>query len=199
VRRDVEDAVGIKATEAEPFHGVPLCYEVTVIERAAETNEVIANRHFDAGDVAAPSRGDGGDVHPILELEDAHCGRPRLARREQAGRNINDRRASPLHQPNPCGAPLVMVAEPAFAHQTLMSSAAPHLTAEQDLMVQPVAGLSSLLLSSLLKTRTVKPAERSAIVNAGGLTATGAFAGKVNVTVPADVGSCLAASQSLGI
>jgi hypothetical protein len=55
------------------------------------------------------------------------------------------------------GAALVMVAAPAFAHQTLMSSAAPHLIEEQDALVHPVTGLSSLLLSRLLKTRAVKP------------------------------------------
>ena len=55
------------------------------------------------------------------------------------------------------GAPLVMVAAPAFAHQALMSAAAPHLTEEQDVLVHPVTGLSSLLLSRMLKSRGIKP------------------------------------------
>lgn len=55
------------------------------------------------------------------------------------------------------GAPLVMVAAPAFAHQSLMSSAAPYLTEEQDVLVHPVTGLSSLLLSKMLKARGIKP------------------------------------------
>jgi len=54
-------------------------------------------------------------------------------------------------------APLVMIAAPAFAHQALMSAAAPHLTEEQDVLVHPVTGLSSLLLSRMLKSRGVKP------------------------------------------
>jgi opine dehydrogenase len=55
------------------------------------------------------------------------------------------------------GAPLVMIAAPAFAHQALMSAAAPHLTEEQDVLVHPVTGLSSLLLSRMLKSRGIKP------------------------------------------
>jgi opine dehydrogenase len=56
------------------------------------------------------------------------------------------------------GAPLVMIAAPAFGHQALMSAAAPHLTAEQIVMVHPVTGLSSLLLSRMMKERGIKPA-----------------------------------------
>ena len=55
------------------------------------------------------------------------------------------------------GAPLVMIAAPAFGHETLMSAAADHLTAEQDVMVHPVTGLSSLILSRKMKARGVKP------------------------------------------
>jgi opine dehydrogenase len=55
------------------------------------------------------------------------------------------------------GAPLVMIAAPAFAHQALMSAAAPSLTEEQDVLVHPVTGLSSLLLSRMLKSRGIKP------------------------------------------
>lgn len=55
------------------------------------------------------------------------------------------------------GAGLVMIAAPAFAHQALMSAAAPHLGEDQDVLVHPVTGLSSLLLSRMLKARGVKP------------------------------------------
>jgi opine dehydrogenase len=55
------------------------------------------------------------------------------------------------------GASLVIVAAPAFAHQPLMAAAAQYLTARQDVMVHPVTGLSSLLLSRMLKDRSVKP------------------------------------------
>jgi len=55
------------------------------------------------------------------------------------------------------GAPLVMIAAPAFGHQALMASAAAHLAADQDVMVHPVTGLSSLLLSRMLKDRGVRP------------------------------------------
>ena len=62
-------------------------------------------------------------------------------------------------EPKSClkGAALVMIAAPAFAHQALMAAAAPHLTPEQDVLVHPVTGLSSLLLSRMLKERGVKP------------------------------------------
>jgi opine dehydrogenase len=55
------------------------------------------------------------------------------------------------------GASLVIIAAPAFAHKALMAAAAPQLTAQQDVMVHPVTGLSSLLLSRMLKDRAVKP------------------------------------------
>jgi opine dehydrogenase len=51
------------------------------------------------------------------------------------------------------GASLVIIAAPAFAHEPLMAAAAAHLTAQQDVMVHPVTGLSSLLLSRMLKSR----------------------------------------------
>jgi len=55
------------------------------------------------------------------------------------------------------GAGLVIIAAPAFAHQTLMSAAAPHLSARQTVLVHPVTGLSSLLLSRMLAKRDVEP------------------------------------------
>jgi hypothetical protein len=55
------------------------------------------------------------------------------------------------------GASLVIIAAPAFAHLPLMTAAAPHLESHQDVMVHPVTGLSSLLLSRLLNPRGVKP------------------------------------------
>jgi opine dehydrogenase len=55
------------------------------------------------------------------------------------------------------GASLVIIAAPAFAHLPLMTAAAPHLKPHQEVMVHPVTGLSSLLLSRLLMARGVKP------------------------------------------
>lgn len=55
------------------------------------------------------------------------------------------------------GAAVVMIAAPAFGHQSLMSAAAPHLTADQIVLVHPVTGLSSLLLSRAMKARGIKP------------------------------------------
>jgi opine dehydrogenase len=68
-------------------------------------------------------------------------------------------RVTVASDPSSCvsGASLVMIAAPAFAHQVLMAAAAPHLRAEQDVLVHPVTGLSSLLLSRMLKDRGVKP------------------------------------------
>jgi opine dehydrogenase len=68
-------------------------------------------------------------------------------------------RVTVASDPRSClnGASLAMIAAPAFAHQALMAAAAPHLTAEQDVLVHPVTGLSSLLLSRMLKDRGVKP------------------------------------------
>ena len=68
-------------------------------------------------------------------------------------------RVTVASDPSAClnGASLVMIAAPAFAHQALMTAAAPHLEAEQDVLVHPVTGLSSLLLSRMLKDRGVKP------------------------------------------
>lgn len=55
------------------------------------------------------------------------------------------------------GAGMVMVAAPAFGHEALMTAAAPHIEAGQDVLVHPVTGLSSLLLSRMLKARDIKP------------------------------------------
>jgi len=55
------------------------------------------------------------------------------------------------------GALLVIIAAPTFAHQPLLAGAAPHLTAQQVVMVHPVTGLSSPLLCRMLKDRAVKP------------------------------------------
>ncbi len=55
------------------------------------------------------------------------------------------------------GAGLVMIAAPAFAHAALMSAAAPHLTSDHVVMVHPVTGLSSLLLSRMVAERKVAP------------------------------------------
>ena len=68
-------------------------------------------------------------------------------------------RATVASDPRSCldGASLAMIAAPAFGHEALMAAAAPHLAAEQDVLVHPVTGLSSLLLSRMLKDRSVKP------------------------------------------
>jgi opine dehydrogenase len=55
------------------------------------------------------------------------------------------------------GAGIVMICAPAFAHQSLMAAASPHVTEEQDIVIHPVTGLSSLLMSGMLKARNVKP------------------------------------------
>lgn len=55
------------------------------------------------------------------------------------------------------GASVVMIAAPAFGHQTLMSAACPHLTEAQLVVIHPVTGLSSLLLSRMLQGRGIKP------------------------------------------
>lgn len=54
-------------------------------------------------------------------------------------------------------ADLVMIAAPAFAHDTLMSAASPYLTNDHVVMVHPVTGLSSLLLSRMTAKRNVAP------------------------------------------
>lgn len=54
-------------------------------------------------------------------------------------------------------APVVMIAAPAFAHRTLMAAAAPFLDDAQDVIVHPVTGLSSLLLSGMAKERGIRP------------------------------------------
>lgn len=55
------------------------------------------------------------------------------------------------------GAELVMIAAPAFAHADLMLSAAPYLTNDHVVMVHPVTGLSSLLLSRMTAERKIAP------------------------------------------
>ena len=55
------------------------------------------------------------------------------------------------------GADTVIIAAPAFAHEVLMSAAAPHLADNQDVVIHPVTGLSSLLLSRTFQSRNVKP------------------------------------------
>ena len=55
------------------------------------------------------------------------------------------------------GARLVMIAAPAFGHAALMSAACPYLDETQDVLVHPVTGLSSLLLSRMLRDRAVRP------------------------------------------
>ena len=48
---------------------------------------------------------------------------------------------------------LVVIAAPAFGHQSLMSAAAPYLNASHAVLVHPVTGLSSLLLSRMVAER----------------------------------------------
>lgn len=55
------------------------------------------------------------------------------------------------------GAGLVVIAAPAFGHEPLMAALAPHLTAAQTVLIHPVTGLSSLLLSRMLAPRGVTP------------------------------------------
>jgi len=55
------------------------------------------------------------------------------------------------------GAEVVMIAAPAFGHRTLMAAACPYLTGSQLVVVHPVTGLSSLLLSRMLRERGVRP------------------------------------------
>ena len=55
------------------------------------------------------------------------------------------------------GSGIVMIAAPAFGHQALMAAACPHVTEAQDIIVHPVTGLSSLLMSRMLKGRGIKP------------------------------------------
>jgi opine dehydrogenase len=55
------------------------------------------------------------------------------------------------------GAAVVMIAAPAFAHESLMAAAVPCLAERQDVIIHPVTGLSSLLLSRMLRARGIKP------------------------------------------
>jgi len=55
------------------------------------------------------------------------------------------------------GAGVVMICAPAFGHQSLMAAACPHVIESQDIVIHPVTGLSSLLMSRMLKARTMRP------------------------------------------
>jgi opine dehydrogenase len=55
------------------------------------------------------------------------------------------------------GADIVMIAAPAFAHEDLIAAAAPYVTDRQILIFHPVTGLSSMLMSSALAKRNVRP------------------------------------------
>jgi opine dehydrogenase len=54
-------------------------------------------------------------------------------------------------------ADVVMICAPAFAHRTLMSATAPFISDKQAIVIHPVTGLSSLLLSKMLAERGVQP------------------------------------------
>jgi opine dehydrogenase len=55
------------------------------------------------------------------------------------------------------GAELVVIAAPAFGHEPLMAAAAPHLTSEHNVLVHPVTGLSSLILSRMMAAKGAAP------------------------------------------
>lgn len=52
---------------------------------------------------------------------------------------------------------LIIIAAPAFGHETLMTAIAPYATASQTVLIHPVTGLSSLLLSRMMAERGVTP------------------------------------------
>ena len=52
---------------------------------------------------------------------------------------------------------LVMISAPAFGHAALMAAVCPYLNETQDVVIHPVTGLSSLLLSRMLRERPAKP------------------------------------------
>jgi opine dehydrogenase len=54
------------------------------------------------------------------------------------------------------GADVVVIATPAFAHPSIMTACAPHLRAGQPVVIHPVTGGSSLLLSRSLRDRGVR-------------------------------------------
>lgn len=54
-------------------------------------------------------------------------------------------------------ADVVMICAPAFAHQALMAASCPHVTEAQHVVIHPVTGLSSLLMSRMLKARNARP------------------------------------------
>ena len=55
------------------------------------------------------------------------------------------------------GAEIVMIAVPAFAHRSLMTSCAPHVRSDQLVVMNTATGFSSLLFSRLLAGYHVKP------------------------------------------
>jgi len=54
------------------------------------------------------------------------------------------------------GADVVVIATPAFAHPSIMAACAPHVRAGQPIVIHPVTGGSSLLLSRRLRDRGVR-------------------------------------------
>lgn len=55
------------------------------------------------------------------------------------------------------GADIVMIAAPAFAHETFIAAIAPHIADHQMIVFHPVTGLSSILMSNALRKRNVRP------------------------------------------
>ena len=55
------------------------------------------------------------------------------------------------------GADVVMIAAPAFAHNTLMSACVPHVRPEQLIIFHTATGLGSLVFAKMLSARGVKP------------------------------------------
>ena len=80
----------------------------------------------------------------VLTADGMLAGRLRITVCEEVGSSI-------------AGAPLVVIAAPAFGHETLMAAAAPHLRSDQDVLIHPVTGLSSLLLSRMMASRRETP------------------------------------------
>lgn len=55
------------------------------------------------------------------------------------------------------GAKIVMISAPAFGHRALMEAAGPHVTADQTIVIHPVTGLSSMIMSRIIKDRGIGP------------------------------------------
>ena len=55
------------------------------------------------------------------------------------------------------GAEIVMIAAPAFGHRALMEAAGPHVSADQTIVIHPVTGLSSMIMSRIVKDRGIRP------------------------------------------